>query len=616
MEIAIPGIALGLLYVANNQNKEEEKVNENFTSRSTTLPNTNIPDKNYPTDDTLVSSELERTSALSRVNRYDNDGVYTDKYFHSKRNDEQKDTYDEDLPFYSMTGEKVGSEYFKHNNMVPYFGSKTRTVNTGANSNEGLLDNYTGGGSQNVSKKEQSPLFKPDENVQWAHGMPNQSEFIRSRVNPSMRMANVKPFEEQRVAPGLGLGYTNEGSDGFNSGMMMRDQWMPKTADELRVKTNPKSGGLSLIGHEGPANSAIKNMATREQMGIMEKHRPERAFAFDERDMSAAGNGGQTNANTDIGRLFTTGGVEKGQTLHSMPIDRNVTRPETTRSYIGGAGGDQKETYMQGEYMPSHNQQLGPVPLGVANANSRNHATSGDYGIKSKMAYPNNRTSNKDNGYFGMVSGGLSAAIAPLMDVLRPSRKENVIGTLRPYQNPGTTVPNSYIFNPADRPATTIRETTEQSKNHLNVNAQERGAYHVTDHQVAFTTRNETGDFYYTGGAGATEGHRELKSYEAIQNQRNNDIKASTIDGRLTKGNMSLMNGNVNVREKTRDDSLKNNRDIVGNMPYRSPDVENMGTLAGHQKSLPNNINIERNDFDIQGQLSKNPYVVDYKNAL
>ena len=51
-------------------------------------------------------------------------------------------------------------------------------------------------------------------------------------------------------------------------------------------------------------------------------------------------------------------------------------------------------------------------------------------------------------------------------------------------------------------------------------------------------------------------------------------------------------------------------------MPYSSADVENMGTLAGHQKSLPNNINVQRNDFDIQGQLSKNPYVVDYKNAL
>ena len=51
-------------------------------------------------------------------------------------------------------------------------------------------------------------------------------------------------------------------------------------------------------------------------------------------------------------------------------------------------------------------------------------------------------------------------------------------------------------------------------------------------------------------------------------------------------------------------------------MPYRSPDVENMGMLAGHQRMPSNNINVERNDFDIQGQLSKNPYVVDYKNAL
>ena len=84
MEIAIPGIALGLLYVANNQNKEQENVNENFTSRNA-LPNTNIPDKNYPSETPVVSSELERTSALSNVNRFNSNGVYTDKYFHSKK---------------------------------------------------------------------------------------------------------------------------------------------------------------------------------------------------------------------------------------------------------------------------------------------------------------------------------------------------------------------------------------------------------------------------------------------------------------------------------------------------------------------------------------------------
>ena len=41
---------------------------------------------------------------------------------------------------------------------------------------------------------------------------------------------------------------------------------------------------------------------------------------------------------------------------------------------------------MPGEYMPSHNQQLGPVPLAVANANGRNNATTGDYEVKSKKA--------------------------------------------------------------------------------------------------------------------------------------------------------------------------------------------------------------------------------------
>ena len=76
---------------------------------------------------------------------------------------------------------KVSSDYFKHNNMVPYFGSKTRTVNTGANSNEGLLDNYTGVVHKMLVKKN-NLSFKPDENIQWAHGMPNQSEFIQSRV--------------------------------------------------------------------------------------------------------------------------------------------------------------------------------------------------------------------------------------------------------------------------------------------------------------------------------------------------------------------------------------------------------------------------------------------------
>ena len=90
MELAIQGVALGLLYVVSKQNGERDNTPENFTGNNG-LPNTNIPDKNYPSELPVVSSELDKTSALSRVNRFDSNGVYTDKYFNQKMNKEEQD---------------------------------------------------------------------------------------------------------------------------------------------------------------------------------------------------------------------------------------------------------------------------------------------------------------------------------------------------------------------------------------------------------------------------------------------------------------------------------------------------------------------------------------------
>ena len=595
MELAIPAFALGAMYVINNQSKNKG-TKESFSNHSQ-LPNIDVPNRNYPSEYPVISSELDQTSELSTTNRFDNaGGVYTDKYFNGNLTTTKSDF---EVPYYSLTGDRVGGDYFQHNNMVPFFGSNIRTQNLTSRTNESILDNYSGAGSQTIVKKEVAPLFAPSDNVQWGFGAPNQSDFIQSRINPSMRMANVKPFAEESVAPGLGLGYTTQGSDGFNSGMMMREAWTDRNVDELRVDNKPKPGGFSLYGHEGPANSHIKTNATREQMGVMERHLPDKTFEM-----------GQD-------RLFTTTGARKGETLRSVPIEKYVSRPETSVSYSGVAGYQNSSKYITGEYMPSHNQQLGEVPFGVANAQGRNTATESDYGIKSKMAYPNNRSANKQDAYFGLVSGGLGAAVAPLLDILRPSRKENVVGTLRPYQNPGTTVPQSYIFNPADRPATTIRETTENSKFHLNVNSNQLGgAYQVTQHQPSQTYRQETGDFYYSGVASAGAGTRQLTSYDAGYNQRNNDIKSSTIKGYMVQGNMSLLNGDVNMRQVSRDEYLKNNRPVSGTMPYLSPDTSTMGSASGNVNSLYSNIQLDRNTPDIVDMLKSNPYVVDYRNAL
>lgn len=605
MELAIPGVALGLLYVVSNQSN---KNSENFKNR-TRLPNVDTPNTNYPSEYPIVSSDMQQTSQLSTANRYDNsEGTYTDKFFNPNTN---LNTPASGQPqYYSLTGDRVDSTYFEHNNMVPFFGSRLRSQIANTNSNESILDSYSGSGSQIITKKEMAPLFSPHSNLQWANGAPNASDFMQSRVNPSQRMANVKPFAEEIVGPGLGLGFTSQGAGGFNSGMMMRDSWLDKNADQLRVDNKPKATGLGLYGHEGPANSFIKNNATYEQMGIMEKHLPDQSFALDQRDFLDPRKG------DDIGRLFTTTGAQKGETMRAIPVERYVNRPETSVTYSGGAGVQNSATYIPGEYMPTHNQQLNSLPLMGANANGRNYATDGDYGIKSKMAYPNNRSSNKQDNYFGMVSGSLGAAVAPLLDILRPSRKENVLGTLRPYQNPGTTVPQSYIFNPADRLNTTIRETTENSKFHLNVNSNQMGgAYKVTEHQPADTYRQETSDYYYSGNAGSVSS-KEPASYEAGYNQRNNDIKASTIDGYMVKGNMSLMNGDINMRQVSRDNMLENNRAIVGTMPYHAPDVTNMGRVAGNGNTLYQTIQADRNTPDIMNALKSNPYVLDYRNMI
>lgn len=593
MELAIPLVAMGGLYVASKQKRE------NFTNSQ--LPNVDLQDKNYPSQ--FDNGEGEMTAQLSTVNKYDTPQAYTDKYFNQQFNQDMHKSYAlmdynngssvSGARFQSLTGEDVDRDYFKHNNMVPFFGGSVKSKNVDANSNESILDNYIGGGSHYISKQEQAPLFKPGDNYQYAYGMPNNTDFMRSRVNPSSRMANVKPFEEERVGPGLGLGYTTEGAGGFNSGTMGRENWTPKTVDEMRALTNQKASGNLLLGYEGPANSAIKNMASQ---GKQEKNRPERDFEMTE------------------DRLFTTTGLEKAPTQRAEHVPRNVSRPHIAAEYSGMAAYGNSSIYVKGEHQDPHRIQLDSYPLSAAGASGKGMATESDYGIKSKTAYPNNRSANHQDSYFGAIGGAFGAAVAPLLDVLKPTRKENAVGSLRPYQNAKSTVAQSYVYDPSDKPMPTIRETTENSKFHMNVNMNNKGhgAYSVTDHQPVNNARTTQGDFMYVGNSSAAKGHQDMRSYEAEYNQRNNELKSSTIKGRLVQGNMNIYHGNINQKAKAKDSDLVNLRPVVREGAKETPSIENMGRVQ-RAEPLFQNINNERNTGDIMSALQGNPYAIPYR---
>ena len=576
MELAIPLVALGSLYIVSNQSKKPKPANEGF------LPNTNVPDVNYP----VVSQETEISSKLSTMNKYSGPSVYTDKYFnpYSKGSLVKESINADNNQYKSLNGDNVDSAYFEHNNMMPFFGGKIRSK-IDPNSNEAIMDNYLGTGSQTFVKSEQAPLFAPNEKMHWANGAPNMNDFYQSRVNPSMRMANVKPFEEVKVGPGLGLGYGTEGAGGYNAGTAMRESWLPKGVDDLRTANKQKASEIMQLGHEGPAKSRITNVGI---LGAFQKNRPETAFEW------------------GADRLFTTTGAAKGQTLHSIPVERHVVRPETTVDYNGVAQSMHAQQAMPGEVLPSHRIELGPTQLGAANAVGRGFGNEGDYGLKSKQVYANNRSSNVQDDYFGAVGSSIGAVVAPLLEMMRPSRKENTTGNMRVYGDAKPAVSQSYLYNPNDAPAHTMRETTENSVNHWNVNRGQTNNGYASAKVEAVPQHRDTTTTSYTG-SGASK-NPALRVYDAELGYQPSNLKAETIKGRFGNSNTNLFNNSVNYQGKPKDLDMVNNREVMPKMPYVT--AGSLGTYQQKGQNLDSNINMERNTPDMYNVLQQNPYAI------
>ena len=589
MELAIPLLALGGFFVYSNKENDEEH-GENYNEEqliegmSSQLPNTNVPPVNYP-----VLSKVSKEN----VEKYHQPNATTDKFFKPSIYNNYKDGPDQfgtktkEQNFKSLSGNTMDKNAFKHNNMTPYFGAKIKGRTVDANVTESILDNMNGTGSQNISKEERAPLFKPQANMQYANGAPNMTEFYESRVNPSMNMANVKPWEEQRVGPGLDKGYGDKGVGGFNSGMEARDKWVDRNVDQLRVKTNPKVT-YGLQNHEGPAYNYIQNAPTTETQGRVEKYLPDTYFL-----------------NTPD-RWLTTTGLEKGQTSRAEQVQKDVNRTSTTEEYYGvGSNTEGTAYYVDGHHEDSKRQQLGEEAVGPANLSKSAAASSGDYGRDGYKILKNNRTcSNSDR--LGGVGGAFKSAMAPILDMLRPTRKENVVGNCRVYGDAGSTVPKPSVYNPADRTPTTIRETTEGKigMKHLNMEGQSEGAYYVSK-QTPINNERDTTNIEYTGNAVAS--NTGAATYNAAYNQRNNVNK--TYKNRPNQGGTALLNHDENIHIDKKDHDRNNNRMWVpnGGVAMAIPSVETHGKM--NMPQYYNNCqSCDRIQPDILDAFKQNPY--------
>jgi hypothetical protein len=593
-ELAIPLIALGSMYLISNQDKKKNlktKEIENFSvmNKYTSSNPNNEYGKLPNVDNVSINYPVESNNIDDNVKGYHNPNQFTDKYFNNSKEIEKLMNNNQEQQISSLSGNMLSNNEFTHNNMTPYFGSRIRGANLD-NQHESVLDNMQGSGSQQIRKQEIGTLFKPEENMQWSYGAPNQSDFYQSRMVNSLRKANEKPWDEIQVGPGINKGYECGGSNGFNSGLESRDSWMPKNVDELRVNNNPKLT-YNLSGHEGPANNYIKERGT---IGKVEKYLPEKYYA-----------------NTPD-KWLTTTGIEKAQTARGEHILQNVSRVSTTSEYYGNSSNTFGEaTYAPQNFVPGFRKEKQTCDLPAPSMLGKNPSTDSDYGIRGYTSLPNNRniTCREE---VGIVSGIMKAAIAPLLDVLKPTRKDNVIGNARQYENPGSTVPSSVVFNPADRTKTTNREIQESKldNNHNNLERQQANAYLVSEQQSINNNRDTT-NCQYIGNSGGSGIQSNTRVYEAEYNQRNNVIKTDTINNRTNMGNTQIFNQVENIKIDKRDNDRNNNRLWVPStgptVPTAVTSIDTYGQVKMPQ-SYNFNIETERNTSDILSAFKNNPY--------
>jgi hypothetical protein len=609
MEIAIPFIALAGAYVISNQQNNSNSVKnqkknlerglkiiqkEEFTNMGNRnqLTNTDIPPQNFPITNL---NELKDT-----VQNYQNPNTATDKYFdqnlYEKSEVSGKKVSNNIQEIYSLTGNYLDSKEFKHNNMVPFYGGKFKGDTYGVNMAETILDNMAGTGSQVIKKIEQAPLFKPQSDMQWSNGAPNMSDFYQSRVNPAMNNAMVKPFESEYVGPGLGMGYTTNGSGGYNSGMEARDSWLPKTVDELRVSTNPKME-YSLENHQGPSYSHVQNLGI---LGKVEKYHPD-TFFVNSQD-----------------RWLTTTGQEKGQALRPIEEVHSTSRTNSSQPYAGVAGAAEKTAnYVNGVYTEPKRVVLPSCDVPASYGSGRGNNNSEN--INSYTNYKNHRSStNQPDTYGSMFKGTIGAILNPIINAIRPTRKEEYTSNIRVYGDVSSTVQQNYVLNPNDVPTTTIKETTiYQPDSYIN---NQSSVGHVLHNQQAINNQRDTTTCSYIGNVGGNGAVNQGEVIvDAAYRQYNNELKEPTQKSYTNHGSNQIFNQTVNMNISKIDSDRDNprmwvpNAATIGQIPL-SKDA--FTPVRSKQQYDENKIGCERIQPDLLNAFRSNPYTHSLTNSV
>ena len=339
----------------------------------------------------------------------------------------------------SLTGNQIEPNKFTHNNMTPFFGGNVRQ-NLDEFSTRGIFENFTGTQDNYQKKQELGLFFQPQDNMSNVYGTGSLDGFMLDRYYVSNIRSMETPIEKVYVGPGLNQGFTNEPSGGFQQADT-QDYVMPKTTDQIRVKTKPK------ISYYGRVVSGAK-IAKPAKIGTVYKNRPD-TFYVQEPD-----------------RYLTTTGQVIAAEQRPCIITKYTNRKTTELKTRTGSAAPVHGTVAQIRSKYKISDKITYASDGPRNADGTGtwsimnmlglNSTPNDYGKKSIRIRNNNRVLSKNNDTVVNFKAPIEKAVARNQQKLKTTKKiiknNRINGN---YQGEK----KAKIYDPNDIPRETIKET-------------------------------------------------------------------------------------------------------------------------------------------------------------
>jgi hypothetical protein len=409
----------------------------------------------------------------------------------------------------SLSGEDININDFTHGNMKPFLkkGITQNTEQFGLNKNLGYSSDI------NIKKHEvkKNDFFNPVVNF---NNPIDNAKFLKDRVNLTTIQNNISPIQQVRVGPGLNLGYTADGSGGFQQADTLKFV-LPKSKEELRPGSDQRTSIYTLPMK--PKN----NIQKRGIIAPLNKNRTATTFEYSPDNWF------------------------KGQSVLKKDTERPIENVKDTSKRIDSHIDYYGSLKYQEEFISKND----------------------DYGRNTIIIYDNERNLTQKETPVANFSSVIKAMVAPITDAIKITMKEYLIDAPRLYGNATPQLPEkATLYDPITHiMKTTIKETTIHEGNNGTLTGND-GTYSAL-YDTAKTTVKET--TIHEGNNGTLTGNDG--TYSALYDTAKTTTKETTIhegnNGTLTGNDGTYSSLYDNAKTTTKETTIHegNNGTLTGN---------------------------------------------------